>query len=173
MTQLFHRVLLPIRHSLSCLDFVSGLKFLQHPFEALKFSSCICSATATAFARSMGPETGMFLLLAIRNHSNIAESMFWNLHILALLLAAFPFVANLSSNFRLSRRVDWICVLPHWNFSAISRFRLLDFCLCRQLHLQSNHHVNVTHCPRSVRNKEVTFVWNCLLGSRLSVRCPY
>ena len=103
------------------------LNFSSHPFEALKFSSYICSATATAFARSMGPKTGMFLFLAILNHSNIAESMFWNLHILALLLAAFPFVANLSSNFRLSRRVDWICVLPHWNFSAISRIPIAGF----------------------------------------------
>ena len=95
MTQLFPRALLPIRHSLSCLILYRVLNFSSHPFEALKFSSCICSATATAFACSMGPETGMFLLLAILNHSNIA-----------FLLAAFPFVANLSSNFCLSHRVD-------------------------------------------------------------------
>ena len=109
------------------------LNFSSHSFKALKFSSSICSATATAFDCSMGPETGMFLVLAILKHSNIAESIC--LDILALLLAPYPFVQIYQAIS--ACHVGWIeSVFYHIETSTqFLEFRSLDFCLCRQLHL--------------------------------------
>ena len=105
----------------------------SHPFEDLKCSSSITAATATAFACNMGPERRMFLLRAILHHSNIAESISWNLHTLALLLAPFPLQ-------RIYQAVSachegWI-ESEFYNIETSLQFPKLlslNFCLCRLL----------------------------------------
>ena len=101
----------------------------SHPFEALK-SSCDkskASAICLAFSCNIGPVTGIFLLLAFRNQSNIffsISSWFAPLHRFVLQLTFDSKSFTISSLFR---RMLWIWVLLHSNFPATFLLPTLGF----------------------------------------------